>query len=207
MNDSRLSRPALGRLPRYLEYLQSIAATTPTISATRISQALGLGEVQVRKELALVSGAGKPKMGYETESLIQQLKERIGLTTKHQAIIVGAGHLGQALLAYDGFAEYGLSIAAAFDSCPAVCQISDTARPILPISELSAFCFRNHIRIGVIAVPKEAAQSVCDLLIANNITAIWSFAPVALSVPEGITLREENLALSLAYLKQSLSCT
>ncbi len=196
-----VTRATLGRLPEYLSYLQRMLPEKKTVSATAISRALGYGEVQVRKDLSVVSGAGKPKVGYITEELIESIERYLGCGDCSRGVIVGAGKLGGAILDYDGFAGFGVEIMAAFDTDSGKCGLSAQGKDILPLEELESFCQKERIRIGVIAVPAAAAQSVCDRLIHAGIRAIWSFAPVHLDVPEGVLLQEENLALSLAHLR------
>lgn len=199
--NSEVSRAALGRLPVYLKYLKSI--DSKTISATKIAEELGFGEVQVRKDLAAVSGKGRPKIGYETAALIERLKVCLGQDNHCRAILAGAGKLGRALLDYEGFSDYGLEIAAAFDRVDEK-GISEAGKPIYPLEQMREFCRENGVKIGIITVPKEAAQEVCDMMIKDGITAVWSFAPIKLNVPEGVAVRQENLALSLAHLNKQI---
>ena len=119
--------------------------------------------------------------------------------------MIGAGKLGRALLGYSGFSEYGLNIVAAFDANPQLVGQTESAKPILPLSELERVCCKQKIYIGIITVPAAHAQEVCDLLIANGIKAIWNFAPVHLDVPHGILVQNENMATSLAVLSKHLS--
>lgn len=188
----------------YLEYLKSVKADKHHVSAPIIAKALGLGEVLVRKDLAAVSGAGKPKVGYNIKELMERLEACLGATYKIRAVIVGAGKLGRALLDYEGFSDYGIEIAAAFDKNVGELDKSRSGKPIYPMSVFSDFCYREDIKAGIIAVPKSAAQKVCDLMVKQGITAIWSFAPVHLQVPERVALRQEDLALSLAHLISKL---
>lgn len=200
MSEKYVPRATLGRLPVYLRYLESIQAGSPTVSAARMARELGYGEVQVRKDLGAVSGSGRPKVGYDTRTLLKQMGDYLGRTHPRQAVIVGAGKLGRALLDYEGFADYGLEVAAAFDVKASGEERSETGKAILPMEEFEGFCYRQGIRLGIIAVPKGAAQAVCDRMVKSNITAIWSFAPLDLRVPEHVSLAREDLALSLAYL-------
>lgn len=198
MSQQCVSKATLGRVPLYLNYLHSLNGEKKNISATFIANALNLGEVQVRKDLSAVSGKGRPKTGYDTKGLIAALEACVNKKTDCQAIIVGAGKLGKALLSYGGFSVYGINIMAAFDKNPV--PDKDIRKPIYPMDELEGFCYRNGIKVGIIAVPKESAQQVCDILVKNNITAIWLFAPVDLKVPSYVTAKREDLALSLAHL-------
>jgi redox-sensing transcriptional repressor len=134
-----------------------------------------------------------------TEELIDSIDAQLSGGTICRAVIVGAGKLGGALLGYDGFSSYGLTVVAAFDKDRA----RSGEKKVLPMEELETFCRQENVRIGVITVPAAAAQEVCDRLVAAGVRAIWSFAPVRLSVPDGVALREEDLALSLAHLRVS----
>lgn len=199
MKRNPISRAALGRMPKYLQYLKTLSCEY--VSSVSIARELGLGEVQVRKDLSAVSGAGKPKIGYLTSELISSIERCLGNDTLTNAVLVGAGKLGRALLDYKGFGEYGVRIVAGFDIDESVISSSDK---IFPVSELERICKSENVRIGIIAVGESSAQDVCELMLKNGIEAIWSFSPCKLKIPEGVAFIQENLALSLAYLKNQL---
>lgn len=202
MQHKELSKAVLKRLPSYLSYLKSLPEdSTPYISATTIANELNMGEVQVRKDLAVVSKAGKPKIGYPRADLIENISRYLCYDNTTDAILVGAGKLGQALLGYSGFEAYGLNILAAFDVAP---QPSDSHKPILPMEEMEKFCQQNNVHMGIITVPAEHAQKVTDLLIQCGIKAIWNFAPTHLDVPANTLVQNENMATSLAVLSMHL---
>lgn len=204
MEKKEISKSVLKRLPGYLAYLKSLPEGTMTyISATAVANALNMGEVQVRKDLAMVSDGGRPKIGYLRERLMEDISQFLGYDNTTDAILIGAGKLGQALLGYTGFEAYGLNILAAFDVVPFSEKTQD-GKFVYPLSKLESFCKTNKVLMAIIAVPKEAAQTVCDLLIANGIKAIWNFAPVHLNVPENILVQNENMATSLAVLSMHL---
>lgn len=204
MHGAVISKATLGRLPQYLQYLKSLPeAQQTTISATAIAKSLSLGDVQVRKDLAAVSGTGKPKIGYEVPKLVHDIEHCLRRESCTNAILIGAGKLGKAILDYNGFEEFGVIIAAGFDTDETI--LSSGTKPIFPISKLDEYCSKNNVKLGIITVGKNAAQSVCDQLIANGIEAIWNFAPCTLHVPSNILLKQENLALSLAHLNNQIS--
>ena len=204
MDKSFISKATLGRLPSYLEFLRNLPPDkVPYISATAIAKHLGLGEVQVRKDLAAVSGAGKPKLGYITSELIKQIEEALGYNRTTKAVLVGAGKLGRALLQFDEFQKYGVEISAAFDSNEQIISLAGKTE-ILPINQFEYFCKTQNIKLGIITVGEGSAQAVCDQMVKSGITAIWNFAPCKLKVPAGILLQNENLALSLAHLNNQL---
>ena len=206
MNGYTIPKATLGRLPLYLQYLKSLPAVQgDTISATAIAKGLSLGEVQVRKDLATVSGAGKPKIGYERAKLIRDLEHHLGYERVTNAVLVGAGKLGRALLDFDGFEEFGIQIVAGFDCNEQALQIGPGKTAILPFKDIRAYCAEHDVKLGIITVGKGSAQDVCDQLIASGIRAIWNFAPCTLKVPADVLLEQENLALSLAYLKDQIN--
>lgn len=203
MEKCSVSKATLGRLPYYLQHIKLLRENgNEYISATTIAKSLSLGEVQVRKDLNSVSGAGRPKIGYAVEDLIKSIEDVLGCNDLTKAVIVGAGKLGRALLNFDGFSEYGIEISAAFDIAPS--KRDETQKPILPISDFAAYCKENNIKIGVITVNESAAQGVCNLMVENNIEAIWSFTPQKLNVPDNVLVKQVNLALSLAHLNNQL---
>ena len=204
MEHKEISKAVLKRLPGYLSYLKNIPEdASPYISATSLANALGMGEVQVRKDLATVSDGGRPKIGYLRESLIEDISQFLGYDNTTDAILVGAGKLGRALLGYNGFDAYGLNILAAFDAKP-VSGAADDDKPIYPIEKMESFCRSNKVLMGIITVPAEYAQKVCDQLIACGIKAVWNFAPTHLDVPPHILVQNENMATSLAVLSMHL---
>ena len=204
MEPKKISKSVLKRLPGYLAYLKNLPETAPDhISATALANALGMGEVQVRKDLAMVSDGGRPKIGYLRESLVEDIEQFLGYDNTTDAVLIGAGKLGQALMAYSGFDEYGLNILAAFDARPRQDK-TDEGKPIYNISELAKFCRSHKVLMGIITTPAEAAQDVADQLIAGGIKAIWNFAPTHLEVPANILVQNENMATSLAVLSVHL---
>ena len=187
----------------YLSYIKGLPEDAPkNISATTIAEALQLNDVQVRKDLASVSSSGKPKVGYNVKDLIAELEAFLGYNDIDNAVIVGAGSLGKALLNYSGFKAYGLNIIAAFDICEEPTEFQ--GKTVFPIAQLESFCRKVNIHIGIITVPASSAQEICDLLVNSGIRAIWNFAPVHLVVPDGILVQNENMASSLALLSNHL---
>lgn len=205
MKQLSVPRATLGRLPLYLQYLKSLDGTEEYVSSTTLARALGLGDVQVRKDLSAVCTTGRPKLGFFVPELIASLEETLGSSGRGRAVLVGAGKLGRALLGYDEFESYGLEISAAFDDDPKKLRPKGSGKPIYSMERLEDYCRNEGIRIGIIAVPHTAAQAVCDRLCTAGIIAVWNFAPGHLRVPEGVILQQENLALSLAHLSMQIN--
>ncbi len=200
------SKATIARLPTYLRFLRDCRkAGDENVSSTRIAEHLRLNPVQVRKDLALVSvSSGKPRLGFPVSELIESIESFLGLRNTHDAVLVGAGHLGSTLLLYDGFRNYGLNIVAAFDVNAAAVGRKINGISVLDYSQFSATVRRLNIKMGIITVPKEAAQKVADDMADSGIRAIWSFAPTHLVLQEDIAVKYEDLAASLAVLSKKL---
>lgn len=201
-----VSVQTLKRLPFYLNYLKSLDNDTQNISSPSIARELDLNEVQVRKDLAAVSTkAGKPKKGFAVEELICDIESFLGYNNVNEAVLVGAGHLGRALLSYKGFQGYGLKLVAAFDKNKELIGTEIAEKRVFPLDKLQNLCLRLNVKIGIITVPAQEAQKVCDLLVDSGILAIWNFAPIHLNVPKNILVQNENIASSFAILSKHLS--
>ena len=153
MERKEISKSVLKRLPGYLAYLKAIPqGASPYISATALANALGMGEVQVRKDLAMVCDGGRPKVGYPRDVLIDDIEQFLGYDNTTDAVIIGAGKLGQALLGYIGFEAYGLNILAAFDVAPSADK-TDDGKPIYHIDQLESFCRSHKVLMASLPYP------------------------------------------------------
>lgn len=201
-----ISRQALARLPYYARCVAKAKENKQEfISAPAIAAELNLHEVQVRKDLAALSTyKGLPKKGFRVDELLWDIRQVMGSDNINDAVLVGAGSLGHALLAYNGFDDYGMHIVAAFDVSEALIGQEMGGKKVFALSQLPDICRRLHIRIGIITVPTASAQQVCDDLIDSGIQAIWNFAPIHLNAPDHILIQNENIAASLMMLSQHL---
>lgn len=198
---AEISKAAFLRFPAYLRYLKAEeAAGVGYVSSSEIAEDMHLSAVCVRKDLALVaSEPGKPRLGFAVGKLIGDLERALGYHLKTHACVVGAGRLGRAFLVYEGFEHYGIDVVAAFDISPA--QVGALrGKPIYPMERLKEIAERENVKLGILTVPGDAAQQACDAMVEAGITAILSFAPAYVRVPEGVTLRCEDLAATLASL-------
>lgn len=196
----------LTRLPIYYRYLINLQIQgEKNISSAKISSDMNLSAVQVRKDLACVSSiAGKPKTGFDVDELIKDIALFLGYDNTTDAIIVGVGQLGRTLLSYAGFENYGLNIVAGFDVDERIINSRINGKLIMPMEKLKNFVRRVNVHIGIITVPYQDAQKVCDELVDAGIKAIWNFAPTHIYVPEGVVLKDEDMASSLAILSSQL---
>lgn len=201
-----IPEPTLRRLPTYCQVLRRLAAQDHEhVSCTQIGRELNLDPTQVRKDLSLAGATGRPKVGYPTGELYRSIETFLGWNDARDAVLVGAGSLGTALLGYTPFDQYGVKIVAAFDVDPAKCNTKIHGVRVFPLMKLPNLLERLHVHIGILTVPAEAAQSVCDQMTINGILAIWNFAPTALTVPEGVIVQNENLFSSLGILSSKLT--
>ena len=206
MDGKEISKATIARMPLYLHFLQEESSKgAKYISSTVIAQNISVSSVLVRKDLALVSSeAGRPRLGFEISRLIVDIEKFLGYDNLSDAIIVGAGGLGRAFLGYEGFKNNGLNIVAAFDISKKLIGTNVMGKEILPLSKLDEFVAEHKIRIGVITVPKTAAQEVLNKMVGAGIKAIWNFAPAPLRAPKDVVLKTEDLAASLAMLAGKL---
>ncbi|MDT8390021.1 MAG: redox-sensing transcriptional repressor Rex [Lentisphaeria bacterium] len=197
--------PSIRRLPRYLHLLKRLQQQgVAYVSAPKIADVLGLAGIQVRKDLALTGIVGKPRVGYEVSALVEAIVSHLGWDQTRQAVLVGAGSLGTALLGYGGFTNFGLRIVSAFDASPTLINREIHGITIRPAHELGPFIEKNAIRIGILTVSPAAAQSVTDTMVNAGIRAIWNFVPAPLTVPERVIIQNEDLACGLSVLSLKL---
>lgn len=196
METKEISQKLLERLPLYLNYIKSLPEDTENMSATAMAKALGLGGVLVRKDLAQISDGGRRKLGYVRSTLIRDIEEFLDVNSSIDAVVVGLGKLGQALMDYEGFERSGLHVLAGFDTTPPALE-TESGKPLYTMNRLDTFCRGREIPIGIIAVPADRAQKVCDKLVACDVKAIWNFSSAHLTTPENVFLLNENLEYSL----------
>lgn len=197
-----IPKPTLDRLKLYHRFLNEI--DFEYVSSEIMSQRLGVSPEQIRKDFTYLKTMGKPKVGYHVETLRKELDELFGVRKTTKVILVGAGHLGKALVNYPGFTQYGIEIVAVFDNDKEKIGkfVNDLA--ILPMRDLRRVIKRFEVEIGIICVPKESAQQVANLLVTNGIKGIWNFAPVRLLVPDDVFVVDEDMIQSLLTLKHYL---
>ncbi len=204
---AEIPRATLDRLPTYLRYLiLELSHQSVLVSSEELAEVAGVNPAQVRKDLRyLVQSGGTPGVGYEVRRLIYEIEEVLGIAKPKEAVLVGAGRLGSALVQYPGFERYGLDIVALFDVDERKVGQKIGEKPILPLSKLSDLPLRLGIRLGIVCVPAEAAQEVVDLMVRAGIKVIWNFAPAQLQVPSDVYVKNEDLAAQLAKLSYYLA--
>ena len=196
-----IPEPSLRRLSIYYHLLQAMTLTgVQNVSSTQIAAALGLDPTQVRKDIEATGMAGKPKVGYPLTALVRWIETFLGLNHSNEAVLVGVGSLGSALLGYDKFRRLGFDLVAAFDTDPQKAGHMIAGREVFRLDRLVDIVRRRRILLGVIATPSAAAQNIADRMVEGGIRAIWNFAPVHLKVPPSIILQNEDLYHSLASL-------
>lgn len=195
---------SLQRLPIYLNYLKSLPAEVVNISSRAVAHALAMGEVLVRKDLAYTPAQGRTRTGYDRVELIAAIEEYLGCNDVKNAAVFGAGELGSALLAYNGFKNYGINVAAAFDSNPAKIGKTVSGKPVYGVAEAKQRLCELGVRLAVICVPAAAAQGIADLLVDCGIKGILNFAPVLLTVPDEFNVRNIDLAANLAVISSMI---
>jgi redox-sensing transcriptional repressor len=189
------------RLSIYLRYLEELAHKgRQTVSSRQLGQALGLTDAQVRKDLAWFGHLGRPGVGYQVAAMIEQLRAIFGTDTVWPVAVVGVGSLGRALLRYKGFLSKGFRLSAAFDVSPERIGRNLGECVVQPLDELEKVIAEQGIRIAILAVPAAAAQEMAERLVRAGIVGILNFAPVTLTVPEGVAVIPVDVAVQLEQL-------
>jgi redox-sensing transcriptional repressor len=207
MRMKSFSKNQLQRYPIYLKYFKELASQgVEDVSSPKIAKELGYSEEQIRKDLQAVSDeAGRPKKGRNIHQLIDTLESFLGYRDSTTAVVIGAGHLGGALLNYPNFEEMGLKILAGFDVDASKVGMSIGGKEIFPLDKLPNLLPRLNAHIVIVTVPAQAAQDVVDIAIKSGALAIWNFAPTHINVPDNIVVENVNLASSLAVLSHRLN--
>jgi redox-sensing transcriptional repressor len=195
----------VARLPIYHRVLSQLADTgVSTVSSEELAQACGVSSAKLRKDLSHLGSYGTRGVGYDVRFLAYQIARELGLTQPWGVVIVGAGNLGQALVAYRGFASRGFAVVGLLDSHPDVVgqRLGGPEAPLVvrPMADLEGVVAHEGAHIGVIATPADSAQDVCDRLVAAGVRSILNFAPVVLVVPDGVEVRKVDLAVELQIL-------
>ncbi len=200
-------KSTLSRLPLYYSLVSRLQTEGVSyVSSALIAQHLNLNSVLVRKDLARVSTVeGKPRTGFEVTQLLKDMTNYLGYNKLDEAILVGVGSMGRILLTNSKFEKFGLNIVVGFDKDPYLCGLQLEGKHILPMEKMESLVQRMGIRIGIITVPDDQAQDVCDQMVKCGIKAIWNFAFVPLKVPEDVLVKNENLPSSLAVLSHQLA--
>jgi redox-sensing transcriptional repressor len=201
IKSEKISELTINRLSVYLRCLNILAEEgTDTVSSQILAERFGLNSAQIRKDLAYFGEFGVRGVGYYVDELRKHIINILGLDTQHRLAILGAGNLGLALANYDGFSQENFRIVALFDNDPEkLGTTSKTGVPVFPADRLAEIVLSERIDIVAIAVPAPAAQA------ALGVRAVLNFAPVRLTGPEGVKIKNVDLTISLESLSYALA--
>jgi redox-sensing transcriptional repressor len=198
--------PAVLRLSFYLRQLEAFQrAEKHTISSKQLGDALKYTDAQVRKDLAYFGQFGHPGIGYRVEELISQLRKILGTDKIWNVLLIGAGNLGRALIAYRGFLRKGFKLSAIFDADERKVGQAFGDLTVLSMDTLAEVAAQQNIKLAIMSVPGEAAQGVADKLVAAGVRGILNFAPVSITVPPDVSVQGVDLAVQLEQLSFNMS--
>lgn len=205
-DNSTVPAAVVNRLSMYLRELQHLLADgKETTSSSQLGRRLGFTDAQVRKDLAHFGHFGHPGIGYRCDELVGAIRKILGTDREWRAVLVGVGNLGRALLGYRGFHRQGFRLVAAFDTEPAMIGKEIEGVPILDIATMEETVTSQQVELALIAVPANVAQAVADQLVAAGVGGILNFAPVTLTVPEGVSKVGVDLARELEQVTFSVA--
>lgn len=187
------------RLPGYLHALEAVRDVR-VVTSQELARAAGVSSAQLRKDLSYLGSYGRRGVGYDVAHLERQIGDVLGVTTTRRVVLVGIGYLGHALASYGGLAERGFEVAALVDADASLVGTSVAGIVVEPVDRLAQVVRRTRATVGVIAVPAQHAQDVCDTLVGAGVSALLTFAPRALRVPDGVTVRQVDVASELLIL-------
>ena len=194
-------KAVVGRVSLYLRQLEiGQRQGHSTISSSQLGAALGLGDAQVRKDLAFFGQFGYPGIGYRIDELIPALRGILGIDREWPTAMIGLGNLGRALIKYRGFRSRGFQIVALFDNDPKKIGQNHASLAVRPLDELAKAIKELGIELAILSVPADAAQKVADQIVAAGIRGILNFAPVSLVVPPGVGVMAVDLSIQLEHL-------
>jgi redox-sensing transcriptional repressor len=197
----KLSRASVGRLSLYLRRLEELLREgTTRVSSSRLGEALGVTDAQVRKDLASLGNLGHPGIGYAAPELVTAIRRVLGIDRPWAVALVGVGNLARALLRYQGFVERGFRIVALFDSDPVKVGQRVDGLVIHSPEDMGRVIAATGAELGVLSVPSEGSQGVADALIAAGIRGLLNFAPQVLRVPPGVSVVSVDLTVQLEQL-------
>lgn len=201
MSKLEIPRKAVYRLSLYYRALQRLKANAvETVSSAALSKAAGVKPTQLRKDLAYFGQLGTRGLGYSVSHLTQTLMEALGTARLQPVVLIGAGHLGSALVRYRGFEKEGFEIVAAFDADADRARDVVLGLPVLPMGDLREFVREKQVKLAILTVPATVAQEVSNELVDCGIQAILNFAPTILQVPDGVVVNNVDLAIELENL-------
>ena len=198
--------PTLRRLPGYLSYFKSLKINgIEQVSSSQIASTFKMDATLVTKDLSHTGIKGRTKIGYNVDQLIETIISFLDFDTHENAFLFGVGNLGKALINYSGLNQYGLKIAAAFDTDPRVIQSTVKDVKVYPLDEFRDLSRKIPARIGIITTPDSKAQETADLMVAWGIKAIWNFTPQSIKVPENIIVENTSIYSDLAVILNKLN--
>ena len=202
-NDNRviLPEPTIRRLPWYLSYVRMLDNLhVEYVSSTQISKELNVQSSQIAKDLSFLNIRGKTRIGYEVKSLVSELEDFLGFNRHHNAVVIGTGSLGTALMQDHGLENYGLNIVAGFDVRSEVIGQQIGGVPVYDISCLAEWRQGHDVSIAILTVPVERAQQTADLAIASGMTALWNFTPIRIKAPDNVVIANTSIYAHLAII-------
>jgi redox-sensing transcriptional repressor len=192
---------------RYYRFLSESSFKKPpqTVTSAQIAAALDIDATQVRKDFSAIGLLGIGRVGFDVCEVCRAIRVQLGFDQQHDAILVGTGRLGTALLAYSGFERYGLRIVAAFDFDREKTGSEIAGCEVKPMRAMKPFIRKHDIKLAILTTPRQVAQKLADRLISTGIKAIWNFAPTRVTVPSGVLVRDEHISLGLSEIAYHLT--
>ncbi len=204
---NKISMAVIRRLPKYHRYLRELLAKDINrISSKELSEIIGFTASQIRQDFNNFGGFGQQGYGYNVEDLYTEISKILGVDGSYNSVLIGAGHLGQALAKYEGFSDYGFNLVGIFDIDTEIIGTKIQSVEVMPMDNMVEFVSENDVDIAYMCVNASSAQEITDMLVGAGVRAIWNFAPVDLDVPEHVSVENVHLIdhlMTLSYFLDS----
>lgn len=199
--------PTLRRLPWYLAYVTLLRHQgVQYVSSTAISREINVDSSQIAKDLSALQIRGKTRIGYDTAELEESLRNFLGFNRQHNAVMIGVGSLGSALIADRGLDRFGLNIVAGFDVNDKIIGTTLKNVAIFPIDRFAEISRAYNAEVAIIAVPVDHAQASADMAVGAGIRALWNFTPFRIRTSGNTVIQNTSIYADLAVMYHRINC-
>lgn len=199
MEEKKISKAVIRRLPRYYRYLSTLREEGITrISSKELSERMRITASQVRQDLNCFGGFGQQGYGYNVDSLYKEIASILGIDKNYKAIVIGAGNMGKSLAQYKNFSKRGFTITAIFDNNPELIGTQIANLEVRDVASLETFMQENKVDVAMLTVPRGVAKEMAERVVALGVRGIWNFSPM------GVLVSDENVVVENVHLSDSL---
>ena len=172
-----VSMSTIRRLPRYYRFLgKLIQSNVSKISSKKLAEMLGITASQIRQDLHCFGEFGQQGYGYNVNALYKEIEDILGISHQTNAILIGAGNLGKAILSYMNFKDKGFNLIGVFDKKIDLINKKIAGYNVLNVTDLKNFCEKNSPKVAILCIPQESAENLAQTMVESGIRGFWNFS-------------------------------